>query len=84
MTLQREAYPAYFRALEEERFAAAEDAARDRRTREFTTSIDSARVRSMLDVAAPQDEVSGVLCVEHLGARRWTSDRRNFVPRSRT
>jgi PAS domain S-box-containing protein len=82
VTLQREGYPAYFRALEEERFIAAEDAARDRRTREFTTAyLTPHGIRSMLDVPLRRkDEVSGVLCVEHVGsARRWTCDERNFV-----
>jgi PAS domain S-box-containing protein len=82
VTLEREGYPAYFRALEDERFIAAEDAARDWRTREFTAAyLTPNGIRSMLDVPLRRkDELSGVLCVEHVGsARRWTADERNFV-----
>jgi PAS domain S-box-containing protein len=80
--LHRSGYPAYFAALEHERFIAAEDAQADPRTSEFTRSyLLPLRIGAMLDVPLRQDDASiGVLCVEHIGeSRPWTVDERNFV-----
>jgi PAS domain S-box-containing protein len=82
MRLLRGDYTAYFEALEDERFIAADDAQTDPRTAAFTTSyLQPLRIASMLDVPLRQDDATtGVLCVEHVGqARRWTVDERNFA-----
>jgi PAS domain S-box-containing protein len=80
--LHRSNYPAYFAALEQERFIAAEDAQTDPRTAEFSRSyLVPLHIGAMLDVPLRQDDRSiGVLCVEHVGeVRTWTVDERNFV-----
>jgi PAS domain S-box-containing protein len=80
--LRRADYPAYFSAVERERVIAAHDAASDPRTREFGTSyLTPHDIRAMLDVPLRQgDEITGVLCVEHVGsARTWTIDEQNFA-----
>jgi PAS domain S-box-containing protein len=81
-TLKREAAPAYFRAIEQERVIAAPDARIDPRTSEFTdTYLKPLNIYAMLDVPLRRgDEVSGVLCVEHVGGPRiWSIDERNFA-----
>ena len=80
--LQRKDFPAYFDALEHERFVAAGDARTDPRTSEFTTAyLVPNGITSMFDVPLRQkDALIGVLCVEHVGeARTWTVDERNFM-----
>jgi PAS domain S-box-containing protein len=80
--LLRADHPAYFAALEHERFIAADDAQRDPRTQGFTQSyLAPLRIASMLDVPLRQDDLtSGVLCVEHVGEpRTWTLDEQSFV-----
>jgi PAS domain S-box-containing protein len=75
-------YPSYFKALEEERTIAAQDAHTDPRTREFSESyLIPLDIRSMLD--APvwlYGEMAGVICNEHVGStRHWTQDEKNFA-----
>ena len=80
--LLRADYPAYFAAVERERVITAHDAAADPRTREFRPSyLVPHDIRAMLDVPLRQgDDITGVLCVEHVGsARMWTLDEQNFA-----
>ena len=80
--LAREAAPAYFAAIERERVIAAPDARTDPRTSGFLTSyLEPLNIWAMLDVSLRSgDEVSGVLCAEHLGGPRvWTVDEQNFA-----
>jgi PAS domain S-box-containing protein len=80
--LWREHFPAYFAALERDRVIAAHDAHSDARTAEFSQLyLQPNGISAMLDVPLRQgDSVSGVLCVEHVGAaRQWTIDEQNFA-----
>jgi PAS domain S-box-containing protein len=80
--LARVDYPSYFVALEHERVIAAHDAAADERTCEFaSTYLVPNDIRAMLDVPLRRgDDVTGVLCIEHVGsARTWTIDEQNFA-----
>ena len=80
--LHRQDAPSYFDAIERERVIAANDARTDPRTSEFTTSyLTPLNIFSMLDVPLRRgEEVSGVLCVEHVGGHRaWTIDEQNFA-----
>jgi PAS domain S-box-containing protein len=80
--LEASRYPAYFKALQEERTIPAHEARRDPRTREFTKSyLRPLGIRSMLDAPIRLGgEVIGVICHEHKGEeRRWTSDEENFA-----
>ena len=70
-------YPAYFRALEENRIIAAHHAPTDTRTSEFADSyLTPNSISSMLDSPILQDgKVIGVVCHEHVGpARKWRID----------
>lgn|GEM_PF-5703384 len=80
--LEKEKYPAYFAALEDERTIAAHDARVDPRTREFLDSyLAPLGITSMLDAPIRLgDQIAGVICHEHVGpARRWTLDEQNFA-----
>ena len=80
--LRREHFPAYFEALEAERVIAAHDARSDPRTAAFRKAyLEAHDIGAMLDVPLRQGGVvSGVLCVEHVGApRTWTVDEQNFA-----
>jgi sigma-B regulation protein RsbU (phosphoserine phosphatase) len=82
MVLNRHAYPAYFSLLQHERLIAANDACHDPQTREFVDAyLGPYHIGAMLDVPLRRDhELTGVLCVEHVGGpRKWTIDERNFV-----
>ena len=75
--LYRDAYPAYFEALEEQRAIAAEDARVDAATRDFRASyLEPLDIWSMLDAPVFQHgEVVGVVCHESVGTRRpWTPE----------
>jgi PAS domain S-box-containing protein len=75
-------FPKYFGALSEHRAIAAHDAHRDPRTREFSESYLSPHgITSMLD--APiwlEGRMVGVICNEHVGARRtWSPEEERFA-----
>jgi diguanylate cyclase (GGDEF)-like protein/PAS domain S-box-containing protein len=75
-------YPTYFRALQEERIIAADDARNDPKTSEFSASyLCPLGITSMLDAPVRQgSRMVGVVCHEHVGVRRdWTLDEQNFA-----
>jgi PAS domain S-box-containing protein len=75
-------YPAYFRALEEERAIAASDACQDPRTCEFAEGyLRPLGIGAMLDAPIrSQGKMVGVLCSEHVGPpREWAPDEQNFA-----
>lgn len=74
-------YPSYFRALRESRFLAVEDALEDARTRELVASyLVPLGIRSLLDVPVyRRGEVVGIVCHEHLRARRWSIAEQEFA-----
>lgn len=71
-SLSRDAAPAYFRALDEERSIAAADANEDPRTCEFRKGyFDVHGVGALLDAPVfVGGSLVGVVCHEHVGARR--------------
>ena len=74
-------YPAYFKALGEQRVIAAHDARNDPRTREFTDSyLTPLRITSMLDAPIWVDgRMAGAICHEHIGeVRHWTLEEEQF------
>ncbi len=79
--LQARQYPAYFQAVETEEHAiASHDAHHDPRTREFLNGyLSPLNIGAMLDAPIRRKgTVVGVLCNEHVGARRtWTADEEN-------
>ncbi|MBC7185646.1 MAG: PAS domain S-box protein [Calditrichaeota bacterium] len=75
-------YPAYFRALEEERVIPAHDARADEKTSEFAADyLEPLGITSMLDAPIRVNGVTvGVLCHEHVGpARHWTVEEQAFA-----
>ena len=75
-------YPAYFRALAEERAIAADDAVTDPRTCEFSPHyLEPHDISSMLDAPIRSDgRMVGVICHEHTGpARSWKPDEQSFA-----
>ena len=75
--LYRDAYPAYFAALERQRAIAAEDARTDPATKDFRASyLEPLDIHSMLDAPIFQGgEVAGVVCHETVGHRRaWSAE----------
>ncbi len=80
--LKAQNYPAYFRALEEERSIAAHDAEHDPRTCEFADSyLRPLGITAMLDTPFRHlGQIAGVVCHEHVGASRtWTLEDENFT-----
>ena len=80
--LERKAAPDYFDALERDRVIAAENVLIDPRTREFNDAyLVPNGIGAMLDIPFRQDdEMTGVLCSEHLGGpREWLIDEQNFA-----
>jgi len=73
------AYPAYFRALEEERAIAAHDARTDPRTAEFFDVGECGT--SILDAPIRHDgRLAGIVCIDHVGdSRRWTTEEQAFA-----
>lgn len=74
--------PNYFAALGASLTLAAEDAMRDKRTRDLVDGyLRPLHIGALLDVAVRQGgEVIGVICHEHVGgARTWSSEERLFV-----
>ena len=75
-------YPAYFKALEEHRTIAADDALSDVRTREFVASyFAGAGTTSTLDAPVRLGgQTVGVICIEQVGTvRNWTVEEQNFA-----
>ncbi|WP_210394723.1 PAS domain S-box protein [Motiliproteus sediminis] len=82
MVLQRNQYPRYFEALEEELVIDACDARNDPRTQEFRDSyLTPLDIHAMLDVGIYNGStLSGVLCIEQQGqSRRWESNDITFI-----
>ncbi len=80
--LHADTIPAYFRAMAENEVIAADDARHDPRTRELAAGyLEPIGIASMLDVPVLVAGVlDGVLCCEHVGARRvWTQAERSFA-----
>lgn len=75
-------YPSYFKALEEGRYIAANDAISDPNTKEFSKDyLLPLGIVSMMDAPIRVlGMVEGVICFEHTGERRyWTIDEENFA-----
>lgn len=75
-------YPAYFRALSEERTIVADDARTDPRTREFAEGyLDVHGITSMLDAPLRSSgDVVGIICHEHVGpARTWSAEEQRLA-----
>lgn len=75
-------FPAYFKALEQERTIAATDAHKDPRTSEFSVPyLMPLGISSMLDVPIwVNGSMAGVLCNEHIGPNRtFAPDEENFA-----
>ncbi len=82
LTLNVSDYPNYFRALENKRSIAADDARTHPATREFSQSyLEPLGITSMLDVPIRLDgRTVGVICHEHIGFQRtWQLDEQNFA-----
>ncbi|MET0203888.1 MAG: EAL domain-containing protein [Casimicrobiaceae bacterium] len=77
------AFPAYIRALEQNRALDASDAHRDPRTRELTEGyLVPLGITSMLEATVRMDtgELVGVVCHEHVGPiRQWLLDEKSFA-----
>lgn len=77
----RAAYPNYFRALDQDRVIAADDAWYDPRTAELLEDYLAPQgIRAMLDAPIVRGgRTVGVICHEHLGGRRyWTATEIGF------
>jgi diguanylate cyclase (GGDEF)-like protein/PAS domain S-box-containing protein len=81
LRLQAKQYPRYFKAMDENRTVAANDARTDPRTSEFSEGyLEPLGITSMLDVPIwLHGEVIGVVCHEHIGSKRtWTLEEQDF------
>lgn len=77
-------FPQYFRAVEENRTIAADDARNDPRTREFTASyLTPLGITAMLDAPLRVgSRLIGIICHEHIGppgGRTWTLEEQAFA-----
>ncbi len=75
-------FPAYFRALAEQRVISADDAHHDPRTSEFSQSyLAPLGIVAMLDAPIRvRGKMIGVVCHEHIGdSRHWTTQDRAFA-----
>ncbi|UJR87190.1 GAF domain-containing protein [Sandaracinus amylolyticus] len=82
IVLPAKTYPAYFRALREDRTIAARDAHTDPRTSEFSAGyLAPLGIGAMLDAPIHVGgRMIGVLCNEHVGAARaWSADEEQFA-----
>ncbi|HNX80586.1 MAG TPA: ATP-binding protein [Candidatus Omnitrophota bacterium] len=80
--INRNEYPAYFKAFEKERVINAPDVMHDPRTSEFNeTYYKEFDIRSLLDVSLwSQGNMIGVLSLEQTGTmRQWSQEEVNFV-----
>ena len=81
-SLQAKLLPQYFKHLLGQRFIAVNDAYASPATVEFTSSyLPDNNIGALLDGTIwLNDEVVGVVCIEHTGGKRdWTLDEQNFV-----
>jgi len=80
LTLALEAYPVYFKALENDRSIAVTDVSDDPRTRELKDYAGTHGVVSLLDSPIRiGGSFRGVMCLEHCGDRRdWQDDEIRF------
>ncbi len=81
-SIRRLDFPLYFKALEEQRVIAADDARTHPATRELNESyLAPLGITSMLDAPIYRDgAVIGVVCHEHMGAARpWTQEDIDFA-----
>jgi two-component sensor histidine kinase len=82
LTLSAPQFPAYFRAVEENRTIAADDARVDPRTREFRDSyLAPLGISSMLDAPVRSGgRLIGIICHEHVGPpRHWSLEEQAFA-----
>jgi diguanylate cyclase (GGDEF)-like protein/PAS domain S-box-containing protein len=81
--LDTSAFPAYIRALDENRALDVSDARTDPRTRELADDyLAPLGITSMLEATVRMDggELAGVVCHEHVGpAREWLLDEKSFA-----
>ncbi|RZF78982.1 histidine kinase [Pseudoalteromonas sp. S4488] len=82
LVLPRDAYPAYFKALDTQRTITAEDAHTDPATYEFSESyLTPLNIGAMLDAPIRyKGKMIGIFCCEHIGGtRQWTEDECSFI-----
>jgi len=82
MLLKAHDYPQYFKAMENSRVLAANNAQTDLRTCEFTeTYLKSKGITSMMDVPIRlHGQVIGLICHEHIGSpKEWTNSDQDFA-----
>ncbi len=82
MSLSTSAYPAYFRALEQQRAIVAHDARSDPRTSQLAAAyLEPIGIASLLDAPLWRgNRVVGVMSCEHVGTpRTWTRDEEAFA-----
>lgn len=82
LSLASKDYPIYFKALEESRTIAANDARKDSRTCEFTEKyLVPQGITSMMDIPIwLRGKVVGIICHEHTGPKReWSAEEQDFV-----
>ncbi|MCQ8880720.1 ATP-binding protein [Pseudoalteromonas shioyasakiensis] len=82
LVLPRDAYPAYFKALDTQRTITAEDAHTDPATFEFSESyLKPLNIGAMLDAPIRyKGKMIGIFCCEHIGgSRQWTEDECSFI-----
>ncbi|MCF2902980.1 GAF domain-containing sensor histidine kinase [Pseudoalteromonas sp. OFAV1] len=82
LVLPRDAYPAYFKALDTQRTITAEDAHTDPATFEFSESyLKPLNIGAMLDAPIRyKGKMIGIFCCEHIGgARHWSEDECSFI-----
>ncbi|MAO56305.1 MAG: hypothetical protein CMM61_11485 [Rhodospirillaceae bacterium] len=82
LILERDAFPQYFKTLQQTEVIDAHDAANDPRTFEFAEAyLGKHGISSLLDTSVHiGGELKGVLCLEHVGpARRWTLEEQSLA-----
>lgn len=82
LILERDAFPQYFKTLQQTEVIDAHDAINDPRTFEFADAyLGKHGISSLLDAAVHiGGELKGVLCLEHVGAaRRWTLEEQSLA-----
>jgi len=82
IVLSQADFPSYFKALEDEKVIAADNAHTDPATHEFSASyLTPLDINSMLDAPIRlRGQVIGVICNEHVGPfRSWTLEEQNFA-----
>ncbi|WP_300419017.1 GAF domain-containing protein, partial [uncultured Pseudoalteromonas sp.] len=82
LVLPRDAYPAYFKALDTQRTITAVDAHTDPATFEFSESyLTPLNIGAMLDAPIRyKGKMIGIFCCEHIGGtRQWTEDECSFI-----